>query len=244
MQPNASTERQGIMQQHWVARPAVPLLARFIGKFVLDIMPAALASVIGGFLFTQYQFGHATAAHPPAEQVTPASAEMMALVRDEHAMIIDYLKTQVAAEKSRQNAEDAADAQTTEASAVDLKPAEAKVAETPARRVAASAAVSKALAPRAKAPVVIAAAPRAPLVIAQADPTVVQSDGAAPASQPARDPDSFLGKTLDLRDHMVAATRHVVGMIGDVFDSVGERFGGATTTTRQFNSESWIGPTQ
>src|SRR5580700_7551209 len=34
-----------------------PLLARFAGKFVLDIMPAALASVIGGFLFTQYQFG-------------------------------------------------------------------------------------------------------------------------------------------------------------------------------------------
>ena len=29
----------------WATRPAVPIVARFLGKFVLDIMPAALASV-------------------------------------------------------------------------------------------------------------------------------------------------------------------------------------------------------
>ena len=43
--------------------PGVPLLAGFLGKFVLDILPAALASVIGGFLFTQYQAGHPAAPH-------------------------------------------------------------------------------------------------------------------------------------------------------------------------------------
>ena len=32
---------------------------------------------------------------------------MMALVRDEHAMIVDYLKSQMAAEKSRVAVEDA-----------------------------------------------------------------------------------------------------------------------------------------
>ena len=90
-------------------------MTRFVGKFVLDIMPAALASVIGGFLFTQYHFGH-SAPKPVLEQVTPASAEMMALVRDEHAMIIDYLKTQMAAEKSRAAAEDADLARAQEAS--------------------------------------------------------------------------------------------------------------------------------
>ncbi len=89
----------------WAVRPAVPILARFLGKFVLDIMPAALASVIGGFLFTQYQFGHTPAQHPAAEAVAPASAEMLALVRDEHAMIVDYLKSQMAAEKSREAAQ-------------------------------------------------------------------------------------------------------------------------------------------
>ena len=74
---------------------------RFLGKLVVDVLPAALRSVIGGFLFAQYQFSHATAPHPATEQAVPASAEMMQLVRDEHAVIIDYLKAQMAAEKSR-----------------------------------------------------------------------------------------------------------------------------------------------
>ena len=82
-----------------------PFLARFVGKFVLDILPAALASVIGGFLFTQYQLGRA--APPPAEQMSPAPAEVLALVRDEHEAIIGYLKSQMAAEKSRLVAQDA-----------------------------------------------------------------------------------------------------------------------------------------
>ena len=33
-----------------------PLVLRFLAKFVLDIMPAALASVIGGFLFSHYHW--------------------------------------------------------------------------------------------------------------------------------------------------------------------------------------------
>ena len=79
----------------------MPRLARLLGKFVLDILPAALASVIGGFLFTQYHFGQMAAPRPAADQGAPASAEMVALVRDEHAMIMNYLKAQMAAEKSR-----------------------------------------------------------------------------------------------------------------------------------------------
>ena len=46
--------------------------------------------------------------------------------------------------------------------------------------------------------------------------------------------------TLDLKDHVVAATRHVVSAIGDVFASVTERIGGtnpgAASSGRQFNS--------
>ena len=34
-------------------------LARFFGKFVLDVLPAAFVSVLGGFIFTQYHFIHA-----------------------------------------------------------------------------------------------------------------------------------------------------------------------------------------
>lgn len=249
MQPSGIFEERGLVARSWDARPAAPLLARFLGKFVLDIMPAAMASVIGGFLFTQYQFGHA-ALRPVAEQAAPASAEMMALVRDEHAMIVDYLKAQMAAEKSRIAAEDAqerdadaktaaVDARVADAKPADAKPADAKAAlEASARRIAVASARSGP--PHAKAiPVAVAdAAPHAPLVIAEAQLNTPSDDEAAPSRRMARDPNSLLGKTLDLKDHVVAATRHVVFMIGDMFASVGGRVSGAAPGGRQFSSES------
>jgi hypothetical protein len=149
MQPNGSIQEGKVMQQDLVKVTPIagkqvagklvtahgaPLLARFLGKFILDIMPAALASVIGGFLFTQFHFGH-SASKPVLEQVTPASAEMMALVRDEHAMIIDYLKAQMAAERSRAAGEDAdlaraqQDSKLAEARQADAKNADAKNAD-------------------------------------------------------------------------------------------------------------------
>jgi len=238
--PNAT----GILLPNRTTPHAPPLLARFLGKIVLDVLPAVLASVIGGFLFTQYQFGHAAAPHPAVEQVTPASAEMIQMVRDEHAMLFDYLKSQSAAEQSRQVAEDQASAR----AAADAKAvAEAKtaadakaladkaLAEAATRRLAAVVAPKPAAA-RAKAPTATAAAASAPLVIAQAERT----DGAAPEERLARDPGSLLAKTLDLKDHVVAATRHVVSAIGDIFASVGERIGGAGSSAggRQFSSAS------
>jgi hypothetical protein len=258
MQPNGTIQEGRVMQRDLVkanvvtgklatgklaSEHGVPLLARFLGKFILDIMPAALASVIGGFLFTQFQFGHAVQ-RPALEQVTPASAEMMALVRDEHAAIIDYLKTQMAAEKSRVAAEDAdlaraqedskiADTKTPAAVPViallDTKPA----AETAPRRGAAVAAAAKPIVWHAKAPVVAAApAPRAPIVIAQADP----SQDAPPADRLASDPDSLLAKTLDLKDHVVAATRHAVSAVGDMFAAVGGALTPSASMPRQFGS--------
>src|ERR1700757_450419 len=90
----------------YAPRSEFPLLAWFFGKFVLDIVPAALASVIGGFLFTQYQLGRATVP-APTEHVSPASAETLALVREEHDAIVGYLKSQMAAEKNRLAEQDA-----------------------------------------------------------------------------------------------------------------------------------------
>jgi hypothetical protein len=231
MQPCRIVEQGGITRKGTTLQVPAPLLARFLGKIVLDVMPAALASVIGGFLFTQYQFGHGVP-HPALEQVQPASAEMMALVRDEHAVIIDYLKAQTAAEKSRLAAAD-----------IDAaRPApDAKVApDVPIRHVAAVVVAAKPAALRSRVPAAAAAVPRAPLVIAQAGPNAelatVPADGAASDDRLARDPDSLLAKTLDLKDHVVAATRHVVSAIGDVFSSVGERIGGPQAGPRQFNS--------
>ena len=233
------------------AEHGAPLMARFLGKFVLDIMPAALASVIGGFLFTQYQFGHTTP-HPALEQVTPASAEMMALVRDEHAMIIDYLKTQRAAEKSRVAAADAGLARAQQdtkvidtkapAAAVpavallDVKPA----IETAPRHSAAVTAAAKPIVWHAKTPgmapvvtpVVAPAAtpaPHPPLVIAQAGPSQDAPDRLA------SDPDSLLAKTLDLKDHVVAGARRTVAAVGDMFSAVGDALTPSATLPRQLS---------
>jgi hypothetical protein len=232
---------RGLVRQSWAARPAAPLLARFLGKFVLDIMPAALASVIGGFLFTQYQFGHTPAQRPATEAAAPASVEMMALVRDEHAMIVDYLKSQMAAEKNRQASEVAArdaDAAADADGGVALSAMPRAAADTPARHVAAAIIVSRPGAARAKPAAALVASAHAPLVIAQAEPNSAPAAAAMPVGRDGRDPDSLLGKTLDLKDHVVAATRHVVFAIGDVFASMGERIGGLVPVPRQLSSAS------
>ena len=173
-----------VMQQNCVTRTEAPWLARFLGKLVLDILPAALASVIGGFLFTQYHFGLA-AARPAAEQAAPASAEMMAMVRDEHALIVNYLKAQTAAEKRRDLAEDADTARAAAAAraAADAKLADALFAsQAAAQQSAAPAVQAKAAAAHPKPPAALAAAPHAPLAIAQAGPT--QNDAVAAGVAP------------------------------------------------------------
>jgi hypothetical protein len=260
-----------------LGRSEAPLLARFLGKFVLDVLPAALASLIGGYLFTQFHFGYSPVSQPLAEQVSPASVEVLALVRDEHAAIVGYLKSQLAAEKNRLAAEDADAARAVEDAkaekmAAEERAAEEKVAEAAQEKVAqekvaqeskapdkaspelnaaevrlasqaparhnASLAALKPVLPHAKPTSAVAASGGAPLVIAQAEQNVQPDDTDASAGRLARDPDSLLAKTLDLKDQVVAATRHAVSAIGDVFTSVGEHIGVATPNARQFSSDS------
>jgi hypothetical protein len=58
---------------------------RFVGA-------AVLASTIAALLLS-YQWGHA--AEPPLVKVTPASPEMMQLLRDEHSSVANMLKLQI-----------------------------------------------------------------------------------------------------------------------------------------------------
>ena len=226
-------------ERAFAAAPQAPWLARFAGKLVLDVLPAALASVIGGFLFTQYHLSQPATPRPVAQEGAPASAEMVAMVRDEHALILNYLKAQLAAERSRDRAEDAATARAlAEANAA----ADAKLAQA---ILASPAATAHGTAPAAKSPararpaIVAASAPQAPLVIAQAQPANQQGiDGAASDDRLARDPDSLFAKTLDFKDHVVAATRRVVGAIGDIVGSVGEGIGGIVSGGRLFADAS------
>lgn len=189
--------------------PRMPLLVRFFAKLLLDILPAALASVIGGLLFAHYDWSQIRARAPVAERAAPASPEMMQLVRDEHAAMASYLKAQVTAEKDRLDAEDAAAAEAAghpATTAAVMAPGGATVA----------AVESKPLVPPVQEPahVQVAAAPampspQTPLVIAQAEP----GDGALP---PADNSNPLLAATINVKDHVVATTQHAFAVIGGI----------------------------
>lgn len=238
----------GMMQPNAIGAPGAPWLARFAGKVILDVLPAALASVIGGFLFTQYHFGHSAA--PQLVAVQPASPEMMAMVRDEHALIMSYLKAQTAAEQRRDAAEDAATARAVAQAhaAADAKLADALMVSQEAQRASvqpvtvAPVTVAKVVpSVHRKPPASLTPAVHAPLAIAQANqaPPMAVAEAQGADDRLARDPDSLLAKTLDLKDNVVAATQHVVSAIGDVVSSVGGSIGGVmSTAARPFNSAS------
>jgi flavin reductase (DIM6/NTAB) family NADH-FMN oxidoreductase RutF len=69
----------------------MPLLARLATT-------AALAVVIGGFL-SGYQWVHA--GEPRLAHVIPASREMMRLLRDEHDLVANMVKAQLATEQAQ-----------------------------------------------------------------------------------------------------------------------------------------------
>jgi hypothetical protein len=204
-----------------------PLFKRFVGKLVVDVLPATFVSVLGGFIIAQYQLNHAAASHPATEQVVPASAEMMQLVRDEHAVIVGYLKTQMAAEKNRHAAEDAAVADARLAAADPPAPAAAPL---PAPRPVATAVIAKPAPARTKVATAPVLPPHAPLLIAQTD----QAVSAAPVADPAPESKSLVTRTLEIKDHVVGATLHVVSAIGSIpswIASMGDRIGGGSGTT-------------
>jgi hypothetical protein len=204
-----------------------PLLKRFVGKLVVDVLPATFVSVLGGLIIAQYQLNHAAAPHPATEQVVPASAEMMQLVRDEHAVIIGYLKTQMAAEKNRHAAEDAAAA---DARLAAVEPPAPAAAPLPAPRPVVTAVLAKPVPARTKVATAPVLPPHAPLQIAQTDQPV----SAAPAADPAPESKSLLTRTIEIKDHVVGATLHAVSAIGGIpswIASMGDRVGGSGATS-------------
>src|SRR5258708_20456764 len=121
---------KNLAQKDLAPKDLAPLLKRLAAKLVVDVLPATFVSVLGGVIIAQYQLNHASASHPATEQVVPASAEMLQLVRDEHAVIIGYLKTHFPFDTNRHAAEDAAVADARPA-ATDPPPPGAAPAPTP-----------------------------------------------------------------------------------------------------------------
>jgi len=189
----------------------MPLLARLLTKLLHDVLPAALASLIGGLLFTHFQLARMV---EPAAQVTSASAEMMQLLRDEHGLIVNFLKAEMTKEKTQLAAAQAAPRGVSD----DAAPAAAAVAAPRPAVVAAGKPVA-----HGKTAVVGASLP--PLVLVQAQ----QNESAKPA---ARDSDSLLAKTIGIKDHVVAVTQRVVSAIGGIPSWIGDHLGGEGANPR------------
>ena len=189
------------------------VVKRFIAKLVHDVLPAALASLIGGLVFTHFQLGRTPGA--VATQVLPASAEMMQMLRDEHGLILNYVKAQAAIEKKLF----AADEGTQRIAApADAQPAVAAAAAPRLTTVALTATKSSSM--RAKAPVVGASLPA---VVAA---NVQQTENVKPE---AGSDDSLIARTIGIRDHVIAVTHRAVSAIGGIpswIGSIGDRIGG------------------
>jgi hypothetical protein len=222
--------QRGFVPRTAIVGQSTPLLVRLMGKFVLEVLPAATASVIGGLLLTHYELARPSAAGPVVESSAPASAEMVRLVREEHAMIHDFLLAQSAAEKRQVATADVADASAAE---------EAELAAAALRRTALASAKPVALPPppaRGRATVVAAtaeAAPQGPLVIAQpievtapsASPFAPPAPIAPPAPPVAGDYPSLVATTLAIPGHVVGAALHAVSVIGGIPSWIGNRLG-------------------
>lgn len=215
-------QRTGISLRTAMRPDEVPAPVRFLGKLVLEVLPAAMASIIGAFLFAHYQFGEPAYSGPaagPANASAPASADMVQLVREEHATIRDFLLAERAAEKARLATADAADARAA---------ADAKLAVMVARRAAIAQAAEKPASRRSKT-IVTAAAVTA---TAQLPPVVIASAQPGPAlTPPAQPPASFVSRTLSVPGHVVAATLHAVMAIGGIPSWIGHRVGAADLDT-------------
>jgi len=214
------------------------LLKRLVDEIVKDALPAGLASILGGLLLTHFQLDRVP--QPTTVKVTQASPEMMQLLRDEHGLIIDFVREQVASEKSRGSADQSGQRGVTEASA---SPAVQVVAPAPTQRPipVVALAAPKPVAPRSKNQVVGASLPA---------PALAQAQPADPVPQAAaRTDDSLLAKTIGIKDQVVSVTQRAVsatiGVIPSWFGSLGDRIGGEGQSPRppaNLVSASWIVP--
>lgn len=120
-----------------------PSLSKFYSKLFYELLPAAIASAVGGMVFNHY--AKASVAAPPVAVVSPASAELLQMVRDEHALLVDYLRKNA---ETRQQAELAVEQDAKRVSAAEQTAREARTVEV---RALAAHATEKADKTRGKA---------------------------------------------------------------------------------------------
>jgi hypothetical protein len=150
-----------------------PHLLRFLRKFVFDALPGALASLVGA-LFFAHQFSQAPQpAHPEAaERIALQSEQFAQMIRDEHALMVEFLKKEQEREAARQPIP-IKDMKAREAiAATAASPAPPAPAVSPARRQAEPVREAKApvAVPPAKPDAEIVALESGPLVAPEPEP--------------------------------------------------------------------------
>jgi hypothetical protein len=114
----------------------LPFLSRLFSKLLHELLPAAIASVVGGMLFSYY--AHPSVTTPPTAIGAPASVEAMQMMRDEHALIVNYLQKYTEARKQSDfTAEQEILTSKAAEQAAKLAASEARAAETRALAIAA-----------------------------------------------------------------------------------------------------------
>jgi hypothetical protein len=111
-----------------------------IAKLVPGFLVAAIACLVGGILFSHYAYPSVTT--PTIGIVTPAGAEMMQMVRDEHELIGKYMRKSSEARQQNDLAaeEEMLSSRAAEQTAMHAA-SEEKVAETRALAIAANVTV-------------------------------------------------------------------------------------------------------
>jgi hypothetical protein len=170
------------------------VLSRLLSQPLYRLLPAVLAGAIGGLLFGYVVYPSAPA--PMRAIGAPAGAEMMQMVRDEHAVIAGYLQS---SNEQRQQADLAAECEIVQAKTLQAKAAErseqlaareakqadTKLAETKTLALAAPAAdkLKRKVATAQAAPPTAKTAAGMPLQLASAAPQIAP----APVMIAARD---------------------------------------------------------
>jgi hypothetical protein len=75
--------------------------SQFFAKLFYELLPATIASAIGAYFINSYI---RPSVAPPSGDATPASAELVQLMRDQQTLLSDYLKKSA---EARQRADDA-----------------------------------------------------------------------------------------------------------------------------------------
>jgi beta-glucosidase-like glycosyl hydrolase len=190
------------------------LLARFARKVFGDLLPAALVSVLGTVMLAQFGMGRAPVQAPPPA-AGAAGPDMVQMLRDEHALIVEFMKRDAEAKQQSDAAVEAV---------AKVKLALAEKAAERANHVAAVTPAPLRVAkladkPAAEKKLVAAKEPLQLMPVAMVEPAPMPAV-AQPVAEPAKREHGVIATVRGLARDVVAAPGRVWSAVDDFFSDV------------------------